>query len=530
MKRVHLPRHTSLFAALLVWALLSLLAVFIIWGYRDRARLIRDTENERILNTLFAALRDYDSFGAAIEDSEILRERITGFAVYAPDTSLLYRWGSAPDRFDLSLLDGEAPRRFNRYTIPDRRSRAVRFVIRNEKPPPRAAGQGSPGESFPRDPGRGNNHHDEGSLQGAQQGSQQGAQRSRQPWFFSAFSGGNYMYIDISHSAYWNTVTFTGFLYPVSIIALLILALSIRVLSLRNIEYRERIEAQQNLVVLGTAASTLAHEIKNPLHSIKLQTGILKKIAAGTAASGMGASGTGATVPVDIAAAGAEEIARIEEEVDRLAALTYRVNDYLRDPAGSPEPLYPAESIEECSRRLCGRSILALDANRDLRIRMDGERARSVFENIIRNALEAGGPEEAISAGIKKEGGKVIITISDRGKGMPPEDMQRAFDPFYTSKSAGTGIGLAVSRRFVEAAGGTIVLEHRADAGSGRGTGPGITVRILLPGMPNVQEGVPSGRECREDDSIRRGAACTCVPSGRECKENDSIRRGAACT
>ncbi|MDR1143605.1 MAG: HAMP domain-containing histidine kinase, partial [Spirochaetaceae bacterium] len=466
---------------------------------------------------LFAGLRDYDSFGAAIEDSEILRERITGFAVYAPDTSLLYRWGSVPDRFDLSLLDGEAPRRFNRYTIPDRHSRAVRFVIRNEKPPPRAAGQGLPGESFPRDPGRGNNHHDD---------AQQGSQRNRQFWFFNAFSGGNYVYIDISHSAYWNTVVFTGFLYPVSIIALLILALSIRILSLRNIEYRERIEAQQNLVVLGTAASTLAHEIKNPLHSIKLQTGILKKITAGTAASGMVTSGTEAG-----AAAGAEEIARIEEEVDRLAALTYRVNDYLRDPAGSPEPLYPAEIIEESSRRLCGRSILAPDVNRDLRIRMDGERARSVFENILRNALEAGGPEEAISAGIKKEGGKVIITISDRGKGMPPEDMQRAFDPFYTSKSAGTGIGLAVGRRFVEAAGGTIVLERRADtAGPDKGAGgPGITVRILLPGMPNAQEGVPSGRDCREDDGIRRGAA-TCVPSGRECKENDSIRRGAAWT
>jgi two-component system sensor histidine kinase HydH len=495
MKRVNLPRHSSLFAALLVWALLSLLAVFIIWGYQDRARLIRDTENERILNTLFAGLRDYDSFGAAIEDNEILRERITGFAVYAPDNSLLYRWGSVPDRFDPSLLDGEAPRRFNRYTIPDRRSRAVRFVIRNEKPPsPRSAGQGSPGEGFPPDSRHGNNH-DEGS------------QRNRQFWFFSAFSGGNYVYIDISHNAYWNTVVFTDVLYPVSIIALLILVLSIRILSLRNIEYRERIEAQQNLVVLGTAASTLAHEIKNPLHSIKLQTGILKKIAAGTA---------------DAAAAGAEEIARIEEEVDRLAALTYRVNDYLRDPAGSPEPLYPAEIIEESSRRLCGRSILAPEANRDLRIRMDGERARSVFENIIRNALEAGGPEEAISAGIKKEGGKVIITISDRGKGMPPEDMQRAFDPFYTSKSAGTGIGLAVSKRFVEAAGGTIVLERRADAWSNRETGgPGITVRITL-------SSVPSGRECKEDDSIRRQGAGTCVPSGRECKENDSIRRQEA--
>jgi two-component system sensor histidine kinase HydH len=506
MKRTNLPRHSSFFAALLAWALLSLLAVFIIWGYQDRARLIRDNENERILNTLFTSLRDYDNFGAAIEDNEMLRERITGFAVYENDTSLLYRWGRAPDRFDPSLLDGEAPRRFNRYTIPDRRSRAVRFVIHSEKQqPPAYPGRGSPGEASPPPPRHGSNHDE-------------GFQRSRQAWFFSAFSGGNYVYIDINHSAYWNTVIFTGVLYPVSIIALLVLALSIRILSLRNIEYRGRIEAQQNLVVLGTAASTLAHEIRNPLHSIKLQTGILKKIAGGTGSAPAGLTAAGG-------ASGMEEIARIEEEVDRLAALTYQVNDYLRDPAGSPESLNPAEIIEESSRRLCGRSILAPDVNRDLRIRMDGERARSVFENIIRNALEAGGPEEAISAGIKKEGGKVIAVISDRGKGIPPEDIQRAFDPFYTSKSAGTGIGLAVSRRFVEAAGGTIVLENRAAAGSPGGTGPGITVRITLPC-------VPLGHECKGDDSIRRQeAAGTCVPLGRECKGDDGIRRqGAAGT
>ncbi|MDR2211825.1 MAG: sensor histidine kinase [Spirochaetaceae bacterium] len=432
MKKVHLPRRGSLAAALLAWILLSALAVFIIWGYRDRARLIRDNENERILNTLFSQLRDYDDFGSAIEANEILRERITGFAVYSGDFSLIYRWGKVPGEFDSKILEEKEHRRFNRYTIPDRRDRSVKFVIHNERPfhPPQSGERSRHGGEPPEAPPWG---------------------RFRSLWF-NALAGGNYVYIDINHSVYWNTITFTGILYPACTALLFLLVGAIRILYLRNIEYRQRIEAQQNLVVLGTAASTLAHEIKNPLHSIRLQTGILKKMNL---------------------AAGAEEIALIDEEVNRLAALTYRVNDYLRDPLGSPESINIAGIVEETSQRICGRSILDEGADRELMVRMDGGRARSVFENIIRNALEAGGAEEALCARIKREGGSAVVRVEDRGRGIPREDLFRITDPFYTSKSTGTGIGLTISKRFIEAAGGTMVLENRA--------GGGVSVRITLP-------------------------------------------------
>jgi signal transduction histidine kinase len=118
---------------------------------------------------------------------------------------------------------------------------------------------------------------------------------------------------------------------------------------------------------------------------------------------------------------------------------------------------------------------------------MDRERARSVFENIVRNALESGGPEERISAGIIRRSARtanariggargrtlIVISILDRGRGILPEDLDRVFDPFFTRKSAGTGIGLSISKRFVEGAGGTITLERRE--------GGGTAVRIVLP-------------------------------------------------
>jgi signal transduction histidine kinase len=78
----------------------------------------------------------------------------------------------------------------------------------------------------------------------------------------------------------------------------------------------------------------------------------------------------------------------------------------------------------------------------------------------------------------------VVIRIFDRGRGISEKDLKRVFDPFFPSKSTGTGIGLAVSRRFTEAAGGTIKLENRAgdkayEAGSGE-TG-GLMVTLAFP-------------------------------------------------
>ena len=262
--------------------------------------------------------------------------------------------------------------------------------------------------------------------------------------FFNTLARGRYYYVDISHPAYRRMVILSTVLFPLSAAALLGAALYVRRLYLRNREYRERIEAQKNLVVLGTAAGTLAHEIKNPLSSIRLQTGILRKTLSG----------------------GGEELGIIEEEVDRLSELCYRVNDYLREGAGSPGPLKAGELLDETGRRLLGRELLGASPLRGALVFMDGERLRSVFENLIRNALEAGGPPEGISASLSRSGGFLVICLDDRGRGIDPADRERVFEPFFTRKSRGTGIGLSISRRFVEAAGGRIGLDNREGGGA----------------------------------------------------------------
>ncbi|MDR1250040.1 MAG: sensor histidine kinase, partial [Treponema sp.] len=431
------PRTSSLFAALLCWALLSALVVFIVLGLRDRARLIRDNDNERLLNHLFSSLRNYEDFGSAIESSGLLRERIIGFAIYGEDLAPSYRWGTVPEKFDETFLKNRRAMKNGRYTIPDRRGNRVRFILSSEgmippPPPPPKRSQGNGRERVEtwwreREP---NKNPEE--IRG---------QESALRGFFAAFVRSKYTYIDVSHLAYWRSQTLTAMALPICSLGLLALAFFVRGLYLRNHEYRERIESQKNLVVLGTAASTLAHEIKNPLLSIRLQTGILEKI---------------------FPEKGLEELGIINEEVDRLSALSYRINDYLRDAAGQPVPLRIADALSEISTRLCGRNMVEEDSAPDALVFMDSERARSALQNIIRNALESGGPENAVGASIARHSGNsgdnsmIVVSVYDRGRGIAEGDLKRVFDPFFTSKSAGTGVGLSISKRFVEAAGGTI--------------------------------------------------------------------------
>ncbi|MDR0556570.1 MAG: HAMP domain-containing histidine kinase [Treponema sp.] len=418
-----LASHMTLIAALFTWLFLSVLTLFILWSMRDRARLIRDNDNERILSSLFASLRGYEEIGESIEANSVLSERIRGFAIYDASLFAIYRWGKAPAVYTEAGLGKENPARFGRYTIPNKSGRSVTFILNIERflpPPPLREGQEN--------------------------------RRRHQSRMFPAITG-KYIYIDITHPAYWRTQTITAFMFPFCEIAFFILIFYIRHLYLRNRGYRERIEAQQNLVVLGTAASTLAHEIKNPLLAIRLQTGILRKLKTSNANGNAGGNGE-------------EELSIIEEEIDRISSLIYRVNDYLRESQGNPTPVQARNLLAEISMRLCNKNIV--HESEDGEVFIDPDRFRSALENIVRNALESGCPEQEIGATVQKTRingqPRVVIAIFDRGKGF--SDIKRALDPFYTTKSAGTGIGLSISKRFIEAGGGTIVLENRDGGGA----------------------------------------------------------------
>jgi two-component system sensor histidine kinase HydH len=428
-------RASSWIAAVTAWLLLSMLAVFVIKNLKEKAVLIRDNTNERLINTLVTSLWNYDDFGSAIESSEVLKESIRGFAIYGSDFFPLYQWGKVPERLDEALSGRIDERtRIGRYTIPDPKNRSVQFILKTWEPAPQSP-VGPPRNSAPPGPRQPQNA-DAGRPEPPIM--RQGNRR-----YVNLF--GNYFYIDISQPDYWRTMTVTALVLPFCVITIGVLLLSVRNLYMRNREYRERIEAQKNLVVLGTAAGTLAHEIKNPLSSIRLQTGLLARLYTGQ---------------------GGEELAIINEEVDRLSELTYRVNDYLREGKGNPSAVNMAALAAETGRRLCRRDIVTEDSAKDAVVFADIERTRSVLENLIRNALESGSPAEEVGVSVGRSEGNVTVTVYDRGQGIAEGDMGRVFDPFFTRKSAGTGIGLSICKRFIEAAGGTIVIKNREGGGA----------------------------------------------------------------
>lgn len=108
---------------------------------------------------------------------------------------------------------------------------------------------------------------------------------------------------------------------------------------------------------------------------------------------------------------------------------------------------------------------------------VDGIRIKQVVANIIKNAVEAAPPGAGrVDIRLSGEDGFIILAVEDNGEGMPPEDLGKVFQPFYTTKAQGTGLGMPIVKRLVELHGGDV----RMVSESGKGT----VVSVRLPRFP----------------------------------------------
>lgn len=436
-------RTTSAVAAAIAFILLSLAAWGIFRGQRLLYSLEARNEAEQTMTALFTSLKNYDDFGAAIEQNPALKERVIGLGLFGSGGERIYAWGDVPERFTDSVDQFRWLDEKERQYAEDPAKRSLRLILRPTRmipPPPHdrsADGRLGEGDALSRQP------------EGEKTPMLEFIRRSE------------VLYLELRQDQFWNKVALLWLLFAAVEVCLAAMILLVRLLFLRNREYRETLERQKKLVVLGTAASTLAHEIKNPLLAIRLQASILEK-----------------TLPE----ASSAEVAVIKAEVDRLSRLTTRVNDFLRDPRGQPGLLDPVELANDIGRSLCGRELVRTPQPR-LMVSIDPERCRSILENLIRNALESGGDENQVEVAVSAEGATLNIDVLDRGAGIAAEDRARIFDPFYTTKSRGTGIGLAICERFASAAGGRVELSTR--------DGGGTRARLALPRGGGAKEANP---------------------------------------
>mgnify|MGYP006294834385 FL=1 len=215
------------------------------------------------------------------------------------------------------------------------------------------------------------------------------------------------------------------------------------------------VEGQRNarLAQLGAAARTLTHEIRNPLAAIRLQTAILQK---------------------QLPAEHQDKLSVLNDEVGRIGSLVDDVRSFLRGPGGRIEAVDLGEAARDLIARVGYSASLRVEGDNHT-ICIDRSRLRSILGNVLDNATQAVGSAasaagdpgtSSIEVTIAPHRDRVVLAVADSGPGVPSDIRDRVFDPFFTTKASGSGIGLAIVRRFVEDAGGKVSLEERPGGGT----------------------------------------------------------------
>ncbi|HQK21599.1 MAG TPA: ATP-binding protein, partial [Candidatus Latescibacteria bacterium] len=152
------------------------------------------------------------------------------------------------------------------------------------------------------------------------------------------------------------------------------------------------------------------------------------------------------------------------------------LNDFLqfarpRNPRRKPENL--EEMLQDLVRIIwsdkdaVGSVVPRITVSPDLPlVNCDGDQIRQVFWNVILNAIQAMAGQGELAIDVTYENGLVRVSIADTGPGIPPEELERVFEPFHTTKPRGTGLGLPIARRIIQAHGGAIALESQPGAGT----------------------------------------------------------------
>ncbi len=228
----------------------------------------------------------------------------------------------------------------------------------------------------------------------------------------------------------------------------------------------EAVVRNTRLATIGQTASMLAHEIRNPLASIKLALGGLKDYGA-------------------IPERERRRVALVSGEVDRLDALLSETLDYVRPLQLSMEQVDVELLIEHVisqQRPLLRKKAITVDrikCNHCPALRLDRAKMHQVLLNLLKNAVEASPPGSQIRVHHYRDGTMAVVEVTNPGDPIPPEILERAFEPFSTTKPRGSGLGLVLVKRVVEEHGGQVNMTSNADEG--------IRVTLRLPPAGTTQ-------------------------------------------
>ena len=218
-------------------------------------------------------------------------------------------------------------------------------------------------------------------------------------------------------------------------------------------ELKQEVLRSQRLAAIGRLAAGVAHEIRNPLSSIKGFATYFKERYKDDKED--------------------QEIAGIMiQEVERLNRVIGQLLEFSRPLVVQPKPVSVGElfdkslmMIEEDARRKGIKVIKSVPPPSE-QIIIDGDRLKQVLLNLYLNAIEAmaEGGELRVAARVEDE--MLQIQVADNGRGIDPDEIGAIFDPYYTTKSSGTGLGLAIVHKIIEACDGQISVQSEVGSGT----------------------------------------------------------------
>ncbi len=226
--------------------------------------------------------------------------------------------------------------------------------------------------------------------------------------------------------------------------------LVIAMLLWRLLRQRERTEAraeqERRLTALGEMSAVLAHEIRNPLASLKGNAQLL----------------LGQLEPETVQHRKAE---RVVKEAERIQTLTSALLEFVRSGSIESERINPVELVTRSAESV-GAEIVLDASDAPTTWPLDRLRMQQVFSNLLDNAQQATKPGEPIDIRVFTEQDELKVSVRDHGAGIPKGQEERIFEPFHTTRTQGVGLGLAVAQRIVELHGGKIGAANHPEGGA----------------------------------------------------------------
>ncbi|OAB45313.1 sensor histidine kinase [Paenibacillus glacialis] len=226
-----------------------------------------------------------------------------------------------------------------------------------------------------------------------------------------------------------------------------------RILEMKQGNRLKRQEEQlrsDKMKMVGELAAGMAHEIRNPLTSIQGFIQLSKK------------SGYNIEPWYDV----------IMSEITRVGELTVEFLQFSKPHASHMKVEMMAKcmakvySLCESEATSCGHTIEMDALDRDIMLLMDRDKIIQVLINLIRNAFQAMERAGHVHFALSREGEMAVIQVRDNGKGIPMSEIDKIFDPFYTTKEEGTGLGLSLCQKIIEDHNGYISVESEVGSGT----------------------------------------------------------------